>query len=378
MTTNQQLTRTWLRNTTALEPSALRRYLRARNWTERSPAEARAHVYAQALDDTSVEVEIPAHTRFADYARRIGEAIEIVAAFEKRDPVEILANLRRPESDVVRFTLDGQETAMGTIGIDDAIRLREARKKMLLAVAHTVLEPLPHFPRLGRADPLDFVASCREGPTRVGSYVSEVLVPVSPAIGELELDDPFSRKVTTRLARALARTERALDSGDDEDLLRGAADGLSSNFLGALASLRPSGGVLEVALDWAGGRKTPSIPTPVTRFAPHVFGALEEAARVLTESVNVPGYELEGFIAHLRRDEKDPGAPGEVVVVASIEERPGTSKVVLELPSESYDLALEAHRKASRIRVVGTLAKQGRRLVLLQPEGLTELPETDT
>jgi hypothetical protein len=42
-----------------------------------------------------------------------------------------------------------------------------------------------------------------------------------------------------------------------------------------------------------------------------------------------------------------------------------------------YDRALEAHRRASRVRVVGTLAKRGRRLVLEHPEGFTELPEDD-
>lgn len=371
------MTRAWLRNGAALEPSVLRRYLHARNWIEQSPPQARAHVYTHALNGDAVEVEIPAHTRFADYARRIAEAIEIIAAIERREPIEVLASLRRPESDVVRFTVDGQDTAMGTIALDDAIRLREARKKMLLAIAHTVIEPLPHFARLGRAMPLDFVASCREAPTRVGSYVSEVLVPVAPAIGELALDDPFPRRVTVQFARALARTERALASGRDDELLRGAEEGLSSNFLGALASLRPTGGVLEIAVDWAGSRKAPAIDAAVTRFAPQVFGALEEAARVLRECVNVPGYELEGFITHLRRDEKNPAAPGEVVVVASLEDRPGTSKVVLELPSAAYERALEAHRKAARIRVVGTLVKQGRRLVLLHPEGLTELPDTD-
>jgi hypothetical protein len=370
------MTRGWFRHGAALEPSLFRRYLRTRGWTEHGATDARAHLYTQGFRGGHVEVEIPAHTRFADYARRIAEALEIIAAFESKEPADVLASIQRPESDVVRFTIEGHDTAMGTIGIDDAIRLREGRKKMLLAIAHSVIEPLPHFARLSRTGPLEFVASCREAPTAIGSYVSEVLVPVSPSIGDIELDDPFSRQVTARMARALVRTQQALDSGHDESLLHGAAEGLSSNFLGALGSLRPSSGVLEIGIEWAGGRRAPG-ECPVARFAPHVFGALEEAARVLRESGDNPGYELVGFIAKLQRDEHDPTAPGEVAVAASLEDRPGTSKVWLALPAEVYDRALEAHRRASRVRVVGTLAKRGRRLVLEHPEGFTELPEDD-
>jgi hypothetical protein len=66
-----------------------------------------------------------------------------------------------------------------------------------------------------------------------------------------------------------------------------------------------------------------------------------------------------------------------VAIAASLEDRPGTSKVLLELPAHLYEQALEAHRKAARVRVVGTLGKHGRRLVLAHPEGFTELPDDD-
>jgi hypothetical protein len=231
------MTRGWQYSLEALEPAVFRRYLRARGWKESTTPGEAMHRYALDVENRQVQVEIPTVSTFADYERRIGEAMEIIAAVESRTPLDVLANLRRPQSDVVRFRIDGQETSGGTIGLDDAIRLREGRKRMLLAMAHSVVEPLPHFARLTRTDPVEFVNSCREAPARAGSYVSEVFVPVAPSMGSLGLDDPFARKVTTKLARALGRTASALNAGNDEELLHGAADGLSSNFLAALASL---------------------------------------------------------------------------------------------------------------------------------------------
>jgi hypothetical protein len=371
------MTRGWQYSLEALEPAVFRRYLRARGWKESTTPGEAMHRYALDVENRQVQVEIPTVSTFADYERRIGEAMEIIAAVESRTPLDVLANLRRPQSDVVRFRIDGQETSGGTIGLDDAIRLREGRKRMLLAMAHSVVEPLPHFARLTRTDPVEFVNSCREAPARAGSYVSEVFVPVAPSMGSLGLDDPFARKVTTKLARALGRTASALNAGNDEELLHGAADGLSSNFLAALASLRPAGGVLEVGLEWAGSRPAPDLPVCTTRFAPDVFAPLEEAARVLRDQAEVPGYELEGYIAALRRDENDPTAPGEVVVAATLEDRPGTSKVYLTLDSRQYALAIEAHRTTTRIRVDGTLTRQGRRTILRHPENLRGLPDDD-
>ncbi len=92
-----------------------------------------------------------------------------------------------------------------------------------------------------------------------GSYLTPILVPVSPAMGKAELEDPFSRRVTKLLAHALMRTVDALAAGDDDRLLEGAASGLSSNFLAALAELRPPGsqGHLDVSFAWAARRPAP-------------------------------------------------------------------------------------------------------------------------
>jgi len=78
---------------------------------------------------------------------------------------------------------------------------------------------------------------------------------------------------------------------------------------------------------------------------------------------------VEGFVARLQRAPANASEPGEVVVTAVIEGRPGASKVYMMLPPEFCGLAEAAHSDAARIRVTGTLRRQGRRLILGEPGG---------
>lgn len=370
---------TFLDRLAALEPSAFRRFLRAQGWSEASPGHGRSFLYRRDTPRGAVEVEIPSSPALVDYTRRLAEAVEILALVDDVPPDDLLRAIAHPSIDLVRFRYTGDETSDGTLSLDDSIRIRSARRQLFLAVAHSVVEPLPHFPRLARSEPLEFLQKCREAPTRPGSFISEVMVPVSPAVGDADLDAPFARKTTELLSRALSSASAALERGDDSALLQSAREGLGANSLAALADLRPPGerGALEVTFRWASSRPRPTIATPTIRLGANLFEPLGEAARVLRETSDVPGYELEGFVARLQRAPANASEPGEVVITAVIEGRPGASKIHMVLPPGLYGLAVEAHRNAARIRVTGTLRRQGRRLVLGEAGGLVLVDAVD-
>jgi hypothetical protein len=209
--------------------------------------------------------------------------------------------------------------------------------------------------------------------------VSSVIVPVSPAVGQGELEAPFARRVTGLLARALSITMDALERGDDSALLDNAEAGLSSNFLTALADLAPPGGrgALEVAFSWSFTRPVPDVPRGPVRFVETLFAPLAEAARVLRETTVVSGYEIEGYIARLERVTEDINEPGTVVLATTLEDRPGTSKVHVTLSPDVYQAAVEAHATGARVRVTGSLTRRGRKLILENPGGFVTLPEGD-
>ncbi len=373
------MTNGWQQTAAKLEPVVFRRFLRARGWQEHSSDNHARWLFTRSLAVGPVEVEIPTDSRLADYQRRIAEAVEILAIVENTSPAELVASLSSGNTDIIHFRFASEAFADGNIPLEDALQLRLSRKNLLLAAAHSVVEPLPHFARLSRAEPTAFLASCREAPARTGSYVSSVLIPVSPTIGQMSLDAPFSRRVTELLARALRLAADTLTRGDDDALLNHVAAGLSANFLSALANLAPPGGrgVLDIDFSWSPARPPPDLPSTHIRFADAVFPALGEAARVLRETEPMTGYELEGYVIRLERMTDASDQPGQVVIAAAIEDRPGTSKVHVVLPPAMYQQAIDAHASGAIVRVSGTLGRQGRRFVLENPGGLTVHPDPE-
>lgn len=361
-----------------LEPSAFKRFVRSRGWQQAPSATDRSTRFTRETPGGLAEIEIPNDSRFADYQKRVRESLEILVLVEQSSPGDLVVTLAQPNADILTFRFADVLFEDGTVPIDDALRIRQARRQLLLSAAHSVVEPLPHYPRLSRHDPVELLASCRELPPRRGSYVTSVLIPVSPAVGQIEIQ-PFARRVTELLAKALCRAEQVLEEGDDDALLREPRTGFSSNFLTALANLAPPGrrGTLEVDFAWAPGRPRPEVPRDRVRLGQTVFSPLEEAARVLRETSEVAGYELEGYIARLERQPDDVHQPGTVLLATRIEDRPGTTKVHITLDPETYQQAVEAHSSASLVRVTGTLTRAGRKLVLQNAGGFTVLVEDE-
>ncbi len=366
----------WVDDAARLLPSSLRHHLTATGWRDVTATDASNHWrYTFDAPEGVVSVDVPRSMEFVDYPRRVVELVEILSLVEKRPARAIVFDLGQPEADILSFRFTGAETSDGTISIDDGIRIREERRRLLLATAHSVIEPLPHHPRLSRTEPMEFLASCRELPPKIGSYLSPVLVPVSPEVGDATLEDPFSRRVTMMLASALHTTAEALNAGEDQRLLEGAELGLSSNFLSALSGLRPPGrGTLEIGFSWAARRRAPALAFRAVSFDHRVFEPLREVARVLKESSPSPGTVVEGYVASFDRDATDPSRPGEVVLIATMEDRPGTPKVHMELSPDAYAQAIVAHQTARRVRVMGTLTREGRRYVLRDPGGFGIVP----
>ncbi|PRQ09794.1 hypothetical protein [Enhygromyxa salina] len=368
----------WLQTASRLPPSAYRRYLVASGWKEGDALNDRHWRYHRNEHEQDVVVEIPRRQDFVDYGRRVAEVIEVLSLVERRAARAIVFDLGQPEADVLAFRFAGADTESGTISISDSARIREARKQLLLAAAHSIIEPRAHHPRLSRAEAVAFVDTCREAPTRSGSYVSPILVPVSPAVGGPAIEDPFARRVTRLMATALNQAADALTAGEDQRLLEGAKAGLSSNFLAALSALHPPGGqgYTEIAFTWAARRPVATTVPPV-RFDHRLFAPLGEAARVLKATSPAPGTEIEGYVRTLDREATDPSQPGEVVLLATVDDRPHTVKVYISLSPGAYAQAMDLHQKAARVRVSGTLVKEGRRHILRSPGELVAVPDDE-
>ena len=359
---------------TAIRPEDAQQYLRSAGWKR---ADERRYpgsvVYARpAPKGGEVTVQLVVDPTLSDYPRRTAELVEILAAFERRSPIDVVSDLLLPPSDVVHCRVHSDAVQSGFISLDDAIRIRQAEKQILLACAHSEIEPRSHFPRLAQAEAVELLRSCREGPNARGSYVTTLVVPVDPAVGQRAIE-PFARRVTRRLMEALGETARLCETQDTEGLLSRAKLGISANFLLGLSELRPSGerSFVEIGVSWSRARPAPDLERPRVRFSEGVFGLLAGAGQALRDRSPTAGVEVEGFVVRLARGADE--ARGEIVLAAALGDRPGTSMVHVDLEGKDYAAAIDAHKLGLRVRVSGTLTVERRRLDVVRHAGLEVL-----
>lgn len=357
----------------SVRPLDVQHYLRVRGWVPRTSSTEDVLDF-EAPGNGGARLRLLLDPTFSDYPVRMAELVEVLARWEERGFLEVLNDLLSPPGDRIRIRIFSESTRSGSILLEDSVRLRRASQQLLLASAHSALRPQQHFARLSSGPALEFLASCREVQTERGSYVASLLVPVDPPVGDLELDEPYPRRVTEMFMSALAHASEAVDHARSEDLLSGAAVGLSSNFLSGLAELRPSGerAFLEVGMTWSRTRPAPKIRSTAVRLEAGSFGYFKEAARTLRERTPTPGVDVDGFVVRLERAAAD--APGDVLIATQLDEY-GTTRVNVRLPAETYALAVEAHREGRRVHVLGTLVKEGRRFELREPSGFELIPE---
>ena len=93
------------------------------------------------------EVLLPLSLDFADVPEAMARAVDEIARFEQRPAAQVLRDLRRPRSDVLRFAVESRDTADGGIGLDEGLALLSGSKKALLAAACSVKRPQRFHPR---------------------------------------------------------------------------------------------------------------------------------------------------------------------------------------------------------------------------------------
>ncbi len=356
-----------------IKPAVVQELLRSRGWKLVGSSDTIA-VYQRH----GYELEVPLHEHYADYSRRMTELVEPLAKLESMSVHALLDELSRPPCDVLALRIQSDLAATGTLPLNDAIRFREGAKNLILSAAHSVIAPQAYFPRLGRAEALELVAGVHEGQTQRGSFVARFLVPVAPKVGELELGEPFGRRVTTRLMQALDRVCRVRSLGSYDELLEMQKLGVSGNLLSALDSMQPPGGsgAIELCMSWARNRPVPETASSV-RFPSEALVGLGAVAEAMRSRAETRGFEMQGYVAKLARPPGESGGEGDVVIVSATADTPDLRSVSVHLDADSYQDAIRAHDCGHLVRVVGSLVKDGRRWRLKRVSGLEVVPDGD-
>jgi hypothetical protein len=258
----------------ALRAEDVQLYLASHGWKrDDASSTAQGSVYRfPSLRDA--EALIPGRRDLADYVERMADVVQMLAAVEKRKAWQVMADLSLPPADVLRLQVSAPDSTLGTLPLDEGIRLMQGARSLLLAAACSARQAAAFYPRQAYKEAIEFLEACQLGQTERGSFVAKIMAPVPPEISKqrtlFDMDDdafialePFSRRSTVRLMTALGHVRGAIDSGNYDQILAGIDAGVSANLCEAVASMRPDGDQahLQIRMTWSSSR--PRLPKGV-------------------------------------------------------------------------------------------------------------------
>ena len=369
-----------LSEVTRLGAPDVKRYLLARGWERAASRVADVGIFRRSGEDAA-EILLPLSLDFVDLHEALARAVEEIARFEQRSANQVLRDLLRPRSDILRFGVESFDTEDGGIGLDDGLALLSGSKKALLAAACSVKRPQRFHPRMTLREAEAFVRACRLGQTERGSFVATLECAVDtdderPSEPRPQGEDfePFGRKATVLLVQSVARVVDAILADDIGGLMAPplGAPVVSANLCEALVEMMPA---QEGSGLWLGSSWSPFVTAPrnvpsVVRVEGQYRRAVEEVARALRPSTSPPPDLYVGKVDALQGE---PGADGqmqgEVVLAAQVEDT--VLRMRVELGPTDYAVAGRAHLAGEFVSVRGVLRRGPRIHRLDEPSGFT-------
>lgn len=370
----------------AVSPLELAGYLSSSGWREAQRIGDKGAVWVCSPQrGKEYEILVPLRTDLGDYIYRIADALHTLEVIEQRSPLEIFFDLTTADADVIRVRVTAPDTAAGTIPLEDGVGLVQHAREMLLAAACAAIQPKSRFPARKPVQAMEYLEHVRLGQTERGSYGITLLSRVPPelepdknGLRALDVEEPFPRRATLTLARALATLQRATQQTATARKLsafeNAVSAGVSANLCEAISAMA-RGGIggrgLEVSLTWSPARAVDAREPGRFVLSPDAIIVIGEAGRMFREISPQDDVELLGFVTRLDRDPGQPG--GRVTVHAFLEE--GPRKVHVDLTEPEYPLAVKAYSDRRLVRCFGQLVKIGQMLSLQQPHRLELVEE---
>lgn len=366
----------------AVQPLEVATYLRANGWHQFDEVSNRASFWT--LNESKVEdyeILLPLKRDVRDFPARIGEILQTLEVVEQRSQLEILNELATTAADVVSLRVSSVEASDGSVLIDDGVSLFQHARDMMMSAACAAVEPKAQFQTRKPKEAIEYLGKLRVGQTERGSYVVNIISRVAPTLESdtlfstepYEQSQPFERVVVQTLAKALMATRSAAEhsaiSGNLEPFNNAIREGVSANLCESIVGMSNSGGEagLSVGLRWARTRPLHGQFPREVSFSPDTMPFIEEAGRLFRDTPPREGFEVEGYVVKLAREEGE--EQGTITIASLVEGK--SRKINVDLSGEDYHLAVQAHDEVIPVVCYGNLVKQGGSFLLQNPHGFT-------
>lgn len=350
-----------------IPPSVVRDYATSHGWQMSGRSRFRRWIFNHP-DANLRQLIIPMdREKEAGWSEALYEVVIRLASVEQVSPETVINKLLSSHADAVRFRISEGGLSNGMLPMNDAVELISGIKKALLASASTVVNPVPHHPRLSRTEAEEFLQSCKMGQTEIGSYIVKVLCPLRemPLIQD---KPPFARSVTTVLIKSCANIVDSIEKDSIEKMIEDNRKNpiVTSNLCDALVKMHAAreNADLTIAVSWAVAMRKyapPNVPQSVT-FKPEYFPSVERISQELRPlALQETHSTFYGTVETLNGTVGEDGKRSGEVVLALLLSDEEILKARVNLSVEEYAKAVSAHEKGvGYVSITGILQRGAR------------------
>jgi len=326
------------------------------------------------------EVLVPPRDGMGDADLRLRDILAILAEVEQRPVADIAQDIGSPLVDTQSYRTFPDGLPRGTTTLPAGLQALQGVRDIFGAAARTVLEG-PHFAFTGQRPRTvtDLLDRVQLGPTRPGSYLLTVRVPVDEPdwIGEPIV--PFGRQVLLQIHDAVTAVAPAAESSELAAFDSTVTAGVSAELCEALSGLSGTQRrqPFEISFRWARGLRS-ELP-PATVRLPEGAGVVLRAAAARLRQLHVSGEAtVTGTVEDLHDDPPGGGDRWRIKVRGELRSEGGVARrraIWVRLPDQdAYDAAIAAHGEHRPVRAAGVLTSTNGRVELVaRRDGLEEL-----
>lgn len=357
-----------------ISPLHLSGYLENKGWVKDGNIGSKAVVWHRSENaNYDHEVIQPIDTSVRGFAQKVNEAISAISDFEKRRPHLVLDDILNFYADLVKIRVVHNDVDGGSIPLDDGVLLIEKSKDLLVASTLSTFKKKKHFSGSRPADAQDFISKLRLGQTEAGSFIVNLISPITANINSQKEADKTSltRSVTTNLAKSLSSISSAIEKyAKDQNIFhfeKAVAEGVSANLCDALIGLSGSSKSrsFEVSIKLAGAETNEQSIITHHSFKPNQLPAIENAAEYYKGNYVIKNYTAFGLVTKMKHIQGEDF--GEITISSKVID--SQKSVTIQLALDCYWTAVHAHESASYITCSGNLIVTPKTATLAEPSG---------
>jgi hypothetical protein len=365
-----------------ITPVRLEMYLLSSGWIETCSISDKAKVWHRPeKKHFDLEILQPINQCLKDYSQRLYEVIRSLSEYENRSALKIINDVNNVDSDVVKIRVISPDVNGGAIPIDDGVLLFEKAKELLVSSTLSTFKKKRFFSGSWPVVVKEFMNTLRFGQTERGSYVVNVIAPVSDFSEKEfpEADCSITRSISNNLARSLGATMIALEKYEKTNNLisfEGAiSSGVSANLCDAIIGMSGASKSrdVEISIELAASEKDSQEILRKHRFTSSHIPILSTASEYYKGNFVIKNYEASGLV--IRMDHEPAEDFGVIRVTSAVN---GTDKnISIQLSLDDYWEAVKAHRPGYQVACQGDLHVTPRSAFLVGPRKFRVINDSD-